>query len=371
MVGEPRLSANEWARMAPTVVLELLGEPTRRSSSQWRYGRHGSLSVDVRRGRWHDFEADEGGGVWALVVRELGSPGRALEWLRERGLVPGDDGRTVRRVVPVVSRPVEPATPRGPDLRSELAQEIWEASRPADSSLGRAYLAARRAWPPVGAGPSLPPSVRWLAVGDAPPARDDDQLRWYGLPVGAAGALVFGYGVSADAAPGPACDCVSLLAVRADAIRVGWFASRAKVRDVGPRLGRVFEARAGAPGGPEHVVEGEVDALALALAPWAPAGRVAGGLGTAFSRYKPLGSGGVRLHVDADRPGRTAALRGVRALRERGFEVQVEWYRCGDPAETFAKLVVQRTTGRVRGGQDPQAASFAAWNDVLAPGGER
>ena len=52
----------------------LLGEPQRRTSRMWRYGSKGSLSIDLQKGVWKDFESDEGGGPLQLIQREMGLP---------------------------------------------------------------------------------------------------------------------------------------------------------------------------------------------------------------------------------------------------------------------------------------------------------
>lgn len=72
----------------PTVARELLGEPNKALSSknELRFGSQGSLSVDLRKGRWYDHEAGKGGGVLALVMREQRCEKlQAVEWLCERG----------------------------------------------------------------------------------------------------------------------------------------------------------------------------------------------------------------------------------------------------------------------------------------------
>ena len=79
-------------------VLEVLGQPAERRRNEWRYGRHGSLVVNVagqRVGSWHDFEADGGGGLDLLRHYEGLDKPEALEWLRARGLLqdPHPDGR--------------------------------------------------------------------------------------------------------------------------------------------------------------------------------------------------------------------------------------------------------------------------------------
>lgn len=77
------------ASLMGRVARDLLGRPNQALSSkhEWRFGTHGSLSVDLRKGTYHDHEANVGGGVLDLIVRELGgSRSDAAEWLRDRGL---------------------------------------------------------------------------------------------------------------------------------------------------------------------------------------------------------------------------------------------------------------------------------------------
>jgi hypothetical protein len=71
------------------VARQLLGEPNKALSKrdQLRFGRHGSLAVNVggpERGTFYDHEAKQGGGVLDLIRRETGLVnGAAIEWLRQ------------------------------------------------------------------------------------------------------------------------------------------------------------------------------------------------------------------------------------------------------------------------------------------------
>jgi putative DNA primase/helicase len=70
------------------VAQELLGAPNGELSTrtELRYGSRGSLSVDLRKGVWSDFERGAAGGVVDLVIdRRGGTKDEAIEWLRERG----------------------------------------------------------------------------------------------------------------------------------------------------------------------------------------------------------------------------------------------------------------------------------------------
>ena len=78
----------DWPAIAGTVARALCGEPSSRTRTEMRFGRRGSLSVKLDSGTWFDHEADEGGGVVALVERERRCSTReALEWLESAGFV--------------------------------------------------------------------------------------------------------------------------------------------------------------------------------------------------------------------------------------------------------------------------------------------
>jgi hypothetical protein len=77
----------------------LLGEPNARLSSktEWRYGTHGSLSIDLEKCTWFDHEAGEGGGTHALITRETGLTGKAcFDWEREHGIEIDREGKKPR-----------------------------------------------------------------------------------------------------------------------------------------------------------------------------------------------------------------------------------------------------------------------------------
>jgi predicted P-loop ATPase len=79
------LQQDQWSNLIGPVARELLGEPNRKLSNgnELRFGARGSISVDLIKGTWFDFETNEGGGVVALIERE--TKGDAGEWLRARG----------------------------------------------------------------------------------------------------------------------------------------------------------------------------------------------------------------------------------------------------------------------------------------------
>lgn len=181
----------DWPSLIPEVARLLLGDPNPRLSSgnELRYGNRGSLIVNTsgpRAGTWHDFESGEGGGVLDLIERELNCDrSHALQWLADEGLVDRGQHRLARRARPGATagrhrqspryrttqkRPEAPSRPahgpggtQGPDSKTvHLVEPLLAATVPADDTPAREYLTRRRTWPPLGTGPDLPDSVRWL-----------------------------------------------------------------------------------------------------------------------------------------------------------------------------------------------------------------
>ena len=86
----------DFASLMATVARLLFGDPDDTKGDNWRYGNHGSLSIDVKRGIWVDHEASEGsrhvgGGVIDLIQREICNGTKdeaaALQWLVNQGLI--------------------------------------------------------------------------------------------------------------------------------------------------------------------------------------------------------------------------------------------------------------------------------------------
>ena len=384
----------DWPGIIGPVAEALLGEPTKRARDEWRYRTRGSLAVHVggeRAGTWRDWEADTGGGVLALVEHERGcDKAAALDWLESAGFVESRDReRPVRRPEPFPrSRTHErtPLTPKSrpggaggasagdptpdpadiaPDPRAALVAQLWARSVPADATPGRLYLALRLAWPPHGIGPDLPATVRWLAHEASPGS--DRAAKWYGLPDGAAGALVFAWCRPGDADPDPRAVSMEAIGAAGERIEPRWR------RTFGTRAGAVFEARAPRGGdSPVHVAEGEADALALALAPWCGAGGVYAAGGTAGMRTDPerfaaLTSGPVVLHADDGEGGGGAAAKAQARIQATGRGCRVEWYRDGDPNDELAAYLIERAAIReFDGGATREDADRGAWHDLLS-----
>lgn len=57
----------DWQRIAPDVAKQLLGEPSSTSSKEFRWGTHGSLTLNLESATWYSFEHDTGGGIIDLI----------------------------------------------------------------------------------------------------------------------------------------------------------------------------------------------------------------------------------------------------------------------------------------------------------------
>lgn len=85
---------DRFAFHARAVAEELFGPPNKALSSadELRFGKHGSMSVDLKKGTFFDHEQKEGGGVLWAIGRETGRSGAgAVEWMREKGFDVQDD----------------------------------------------------------------------------------------------------------------------------------------------------------------------------------------------------------------------------------------------------------------------------------------
>jgi len=77
----------DFAPLMQEVATRLLGKPTQKRGNELRYGRQGSLSIDLKKGTFFDHEACEGGGVIYLIKRERGCKASdAIKWLQSEGL---------------------------------------------------------------------------------------------------------------------------------------------------------------------------------------------------------------------------------------------------------------------------------------------
>ena len=147
----------DWPALMRPVAEALLGEPNARLSTarELRYGTHGSLAVHVggeHSGTFRDHEADAGGGVLALVVRERGGTEReAMAWLHDAGLLDGAgglraDNELAGRDAPSKGRyrgDSAPAPSSKPRDTTGAARRVWDATRPLAGTIAERYLHAR------------------------------------------------------------------------------------------------------------------------------------------------------------------------------------------------------------------------------------
>jgi hypothetical protein len=61
------MTNEDWASIAKPIGLELLGEPKSETSTEVRWGSHGSWVLNIEKGQFYSFELDQGGGtMWLL-----------------------------------------------------------------------------------------------------------------------------------------------------------------------------------------------------------------------------------------------------------------------------------------------------------------
>ena len=131
------MTGGDLAAAMPAVARALLGEPVAHMSTvkEWRYGRRGSLAIDVERGLWCDHEAATGGGVIALIRRERGGDtAAALHWLGE-----ADRDNLAHARLPRTTASYGESNAR----RIAYAVRVWEGARRGRGSPVEAYLASR------------------------------------------------------------------------------------------------------------------------------------------------------------------------------------------------------------------------------------
>ncbi len=69
----------DWVEIAQPIAIQLLGEPTSKKGDEWRWGRKGSLVLNLESASWYDHEADQGGGIIDLIKYKGGDVAKILE----------------------------------------------------------------------------------------------------------------------------------------------------------------------------------------------------------------------------------------------------------------------------------------------------
>ena len=121
----------DFISIAPAVAERLLGEPSSRSARELRWGRKGSFRLKLDTGTWSDFEAGEGGGVLALVMREerLDKAG-ALAWLETQGFLSNQSERGRSGAYgPVSGKAVAAQSPYSPAIKGSTTMHLNDTER--------------------------------------------------------------------------------------------------------------------------------------------------------------------------------------------------------------------------------------------------
>ncbi|MBB3176253.1 hypothetical protein FHW64_000636 [Variovorax sp. Sphag1AA] len=94
---------DEFAQFAGTVAKVLLGEPNTSlsKSTELRFGKRGSMSVDLIKGTWFDNERGIGGGVLDLIVHrgEADTKAQAVRWMEREGIKLPEESEQQPRLV--------------------------------------------------------------------------------------------------------------------------------------------------------------------------------------------------------------------------------------------------------------------------------
>jgi putative DNA primase/helicase len=125
------------------VCRQLLGRPARSTRSEWRWGRKGSLSVQIRgakRGLWMDHENGEGGDMLDLIRREqcAGDWGCTLNWARRYvGL-----NESFRPTMPRARLQIE--TSADDVAKADRARRLWDEGVKVTGTVAESYLTEAR-----------------------------------------------------------------------------------------------------------------------------------------------------------------------------------------------------------------------------------
>lgn len=263
---------SDFIGIAPAVCERLLGEPSSRSSREWRWRSKGSFRLKLDTGTWNDFEAGDGGGVLALVMREerVDKAG-ALAWLEAQGFLKNrresgkigaygqDSGKAVATQSPYspASQDSGVMTPEhsGKDTLRWIRSQILPIADSPHHPIRR-WMAKRNLWRPE---LPLPPSIRWIPF-DAPVFRGTHSgIGAIAFPI----APIESWRASYPDTPPPS--AVQLVCIDADGERADYENSRGRRVDK-PKFGnaRLAVWTIGDVRGDSAIVcEGAADALAL------------------------------------------------------------------------------------------------------------
>lgn len=126
------MSGIDYPSLIEPVARHFWGKPTSEASIGLRFGSNGSRSIVFKTGEWYDHEQHQGGGVLALIVREVDhvtNEAEAARWLEERGFTAKDPDtdrqpRQVRQEAspPTDAPPFDPDPPKQPDAKKVMVE---------------------------------------------------------------------------------------------------------------------------------------------------------------------------------------------------------------------------------------------------------
>jgi len=310
-----------WPKLTPAIAKALLGRPVRHTRLEMRYGRKGSLRIDLEKGTFADFESGQSGGMLDLIQsRKGGDAQTAWRWLQDHGLVPRQNGRdsTIPATAPPAQRPRAAAVRADAETQARnAARRLWRGATATDPGALRAYLTRRGCWRP---GDPLPAPVRWI---------DRDAVTAWGwnplFPAQAAGGMLVAF---TDASG-------TVVAVQIEALTAAGRRTHPRWRKA---RGRMAGAAFRIPGaGPLRLCEGPIDALAIRTWIGSPAW-AAGGAGNMATLADQLvvAGGAVAIHADGEPAGRKAAQAVADRVRRAGRACTL--HRSGDGADPASEL---------------------------------
>jgi putative DNA primase/helicase len=141
----------------------LLGKPSIRKPRSWRWGRKGSLALELhgrKRGSWKSYETDEGGGPFQLIMyARRCSLVEAIDWAREwTGSRPALDDAALRERM---RKQAEVEAKKAGDEGSRIAhaRRLWEGASAVAGTVADLYLTGTRGIPRPATG--WPDAVRF------------------------------------------------------------------------------------------------------------------------------------------------------------------------------------------------------------------
>ncbi|MFT8246591.1 toprim domain-containing protein [Roseomonas sp. BN140053] len=139
------------------LCVDLLGKPSSKSGSEWRWGRKGSMAVSVsgaKRGLWHDHESGQGGDMLALIRRERsGDFSATVAWARGfLGMGEAPEWAPHERKAKPQDRAKQAAAEAEDAVRRGVAERLWRDAVPIAGTVADRYLTETRRIPRPDAG---------------------------------------------------------------------------------------------------------------------------------------------------------------------------------------------------------------------------